>query len=677
MVINVQSSPIMAGNSVMEILERSPGVIVDRQNFSVRMNGKNGVSVMINGKMTRMNMTALFGMLDGMPASNVEKIELITTPPANFEAEGNAGFINIVLKRNDYEGINGGISAMVGHGRRERFMVGGNINYRRKKINVFADYNFNYDRRHMIFETNNEIFNEQYIFNSTGIADRFGGFNLSTGRMGIDYYVSTKTVIGFLGTFFMRDWTQHTDIQAHYSIEPGIDTLVTGVRIDENPRNQYMANINLQHNFDERQQLNIDFDYFIYSSNQFQSYSNEYFLENGQSAATEDIRIDKITPLNILVGKIDYKLTASDQFTLEAGAKAMLSQLENDVKTERLENNRWQPDALFSEFSTMDEDILAAYSSFNTKLGEKLSIKAGVRYEHTITDLKDEDGRQVVYRDYGYFFPSAFVSRKLTEHSSLNFAYSYRISRPQFSDIAPFVLFIEPKTFVTGNTNLLPALTHSLKTIYTVKNINLSFEYNRISDAFARFQPARIPETNETVLSTVNLDKTDMFNLTLSLPITVTNWWEMNNNLSGITSHVTSIYFNEPMDVSYTWYSINTTQSFILPEKFSVELSGIYYSGRLTGISKSEPFGMISIGIRKELGDHGGVLNLNFSDLFRTMIIRSSASTPQFDLNSGYTLDFDNRVIKLTYTKSFGNKKLKSRSKRKTASEEDLKRVGN
>lgn len=205
------------------------------------------------------------------------------------------------------------------------------------------------------------------------------------------------------------------------------------------------------------------------------------------------------------------------------------------MNTERLENNNWQPDPLFSEFSSMDEDILAAYSAFNAKLGEKFSIKAGLRYEHTTTDLKDEDGRQVVYRDYGYFFPSAFISRKLTEHSALNFAYSYRISRPAFSDIAAFVLFIEPKTFVTGNTNLLPALTHSLKINYTIKNINLSFEYNRISDAFARFQPTRIPETNATVLSTVNLDQTDMFNLTLSLPITVTNWWEMNNNLSGIT----------------------------------------------------------------------------------------------------------------------------------------------
>ncbi|MCK5105644.1 MAG: outer membrane beta-barrel protein, partial [Cyclobacteriaceae bacterium] len=170
---------------------------------------------------------------------------------------------------------------------------------------------------------------------------------------------------------------------------------------------------------------------------------------------------------------------------------------------------------------------------------------------------------------------------------------------------------------------------------------------------------------------------TDMFNLNLSIPVTVTDWWEMNNNLSGITSHVTSKYFNESMDVSHTWYSINSTQTFTLPKKISIELSGMYYSKSLFGIYMQQPYGMISFGIRKELGENGGVVNLNFSDIFGNMVYKWSAHVPQFNLNSSINLDFDIRVVKLTYTKSFGNNKLKSRSKRQTGSEEDLKRVGN
>ncbi len=676
MVINVQSSPLMAGNSVLEILERSPGVIVNRQNSTVMMNGKSGVMVMINGKLTRMDITALFGMLDGMPASNIDKIELITTPPANFDAEGDAGFINIVLKRNDYEGMNGGISAMVGTGRRALYLAGGNFNYRQNKINVFADLNFNHNGNNQFIDTNNEIINDDYVFSSTSRADRFGGYNITTGRIGVDYYVSSKTVIGFLGTLFIRNWVQDTYYQSYYSIEPGIDTLVTGIRTNENPRQQYMMNINFQHQFNDHQQLNVDFDYFIYSSNQFQTYANQYFLEDGQNVYNEDIDIDKITPLSIYVGKIDYRVQLSDQFTFETGAKATLSQLDNDVETKRLEGDSWQTDPQFSEYLTMDEDILAAYGSLSGNINQKLQIKLGLRYEHTVTDLKEQGGTPVVYRNYGNLFPTAFISRKTGEHSSLNLSYSYRITRPSFSELAPFVLFIEPRTYVTGNTSLLPTLTHAIKSTFSFKSVNLSFEYDRISNSIFRFQPSRIPETNTTVLSSLNIDRANMFNFSLSFPITVTSWWEMSNNLTGILNQVTDNYFEEQMNIRQTWFTVNSTHRFILTNNLSMEISGIYYSGGLSGISINEPYGMVSFGLRKEFGKNGGALNLNISDIFRTMLISPSANIPQFNLTNSWTYDFDTRQLKLTYTKNFGNNKLKSRSKRSTGSEEDLKRVG-
>ena len=235
MVVNVQSSPVMAGNSVLEVLEKSPGITVDRQNFGLGMNGKNDVNVMINGRMTRMDKTALFGMLEGMSASNVEKIELIATPPANFDAEGEGGFINIVLKKNNEAGMNGGFSAMAGRGRRALFMTNGNINYRQEKFNVFADMGFNYNRRNMFFDVENQINDDEYTFHSTSRADRHGGFNLPTGRLGLDLYLSEKTVVGVLGTFFYRDWSQRTNNTAYYTVDPGVDTLAIGTRIDRNP----------------------------------------------------------------------------------------------------------------------------------------------------------------------------------------------------------------------------------------------------------------------------------------------------------------------------------------------------------------------------------------------------------------------------------------------------------
>ncbi len=673
MVVNVQSSPIMAGNSVLEVLEKSPGVVVDRQNYAVRMNGKSGVSVMINGKMTRMDMTALFNMMDGMPSNNVEKIELITTPPANFDAEGNAGFINILLKTLDYEGINGSISAMIGRTRRNRFSGGGNINYRKGKLNVFADINHSDMKLNQIMKTASKIQNEQYIFTSSNYADRTPHLTLTTGRVGVDYYLSSKTVIGVLGTVFLRNWKGYTLNEAYYDIEPGVDTLFTGIRVDNDIRRQYMANFNFQHNFNDKQQLNMDIDYFIYRQRQPQSYSNEYVAEDQQLVIPEDIRMIKETPLDILVGKIDYKIVVSESLLIQIGTKATLNTLDNEVITERLESDTWQIDPTFSTNTTMDENILAAYTSFNAELNDKFSLKAGLRYEHTVTDIQDKQGQPLVYRNYGNFFPTAYLSRKLSEESSLNLAYSYRISRPSFSQLAPFVLFSDPKTFINGNTKLLPALANSLKTSYSLQGMNISFEYSQISNSITRFQARQIPETDLTELLSINLDNTTLYNLSLSFPVTVTDWWEMSNTISGFSSHVTSDYFDSYIDITNLSYIINTTQSFSLPQKYSIQLSGIYFSEGLWGASIQRPYGMVTLGVRKEFTGNWGTINLNFTDIFRNNILAWSIDRPGF-YNTN-RLDFDIKAIQLTYTNSFGNKKLKSRSKRETGAADDLKRL--
>ena len=676
MVVNVQSSPVMAGNSVLEVLEKSPGITVDRQNFGLGMNGKNDVNVMINGRMTRMDKTALFGMLEGMSASNVEKIELIATPPANFDAEGEGGFINIVLKKNNEAGMNGGFSAMAGRGRRALFMTNGNINYRQEKFNVFADMGFNYNRRNMFFDVENQINDDEYTFHSTSRADRHGGFNLPTGRLGLDLYLSEKTVVGVLGTFFYRDWSQRTNNTAYYTVDPGVDTLAIGTRIDRNPMKQNMINFNLQHQFSERQKLNLDLDYFVHSYDQFQTYSNEYLLETGELAATEEIRIDKITPIDIIVGKVDYTLKASDQVTIESGIKTTLNDLSNEVLTERLNDDIWVVDPVFSNTSQMEEDIHAAYTSLSTKINDQWSIKAGLRYEHTITDLRNTDGSPIVYRDYGNLFPSLFLNRSLIKNSSINLSYSKRIRRPSFADLAPFVLFIEPRTFYTGNTNLLPEQIHAFKVNYNLNSLNISLEYSNISNSIAELQPSRVPGTNTTILSSVNMDKRNLYNLNLSFPVTVTQWWEMDNNISGFYSEVNSEYFEEYMSVSNLAFSFRTNHLITLPHKTSLEVNGMYFSGDQSGIAIFKPYGMLSLGMRKDFGKNGGSLSINFTDVFRTMVNKVEANAPQFNLVSRQSFDFDVQSIRLTYKKTFGNNELKSRSKRQTGSADDLRRVG-
>lgn len=674
MVVNVESSPIMAGNSVLEILEKSPGVIVNRQNEEIILNGKRGVNVMINGKMNRMNVSTLFSMLDAMPSANIEKIELISTPPASFDAEGNAGFINIVLKSNENDGLNCSVTGFAAQRRRRAFGAGGTINYRKNDINVFADINLSDIGFNRFGEYTSIIHNNEYVFDLTGYADRDIGMTVGSARFGIDYYLSPTTVIGALGTTFRRDWRNSVLAESYYDINPGIDTLVDGRIIEKNLISQYMANVNFQHNFNEKQQLNIDLDYFAFYQDQPLNYLNRFIPENGQMMVPQEIRMGKTTPLNIWVGKFDYKLDLSEKVFLEVGVKTTINKLENEVVTEQLEDDTWLVDEFFSDYTLMDENIVAGFSSFNLTFGNGVSAKAGLRYEHTITDLRDNSGQQLVYRNYGNFFPTAFLQSKLTENSSINLAYNYRISRPTFSELAPFVLLADPRTFFTGNTQLFPALSHSLKMAYSIKGINVSFEYNYIKNSIARFQANRISDSDVTLYSAINLDNTNLCNLTMSLPLSVSQWWEMSYNLSGVLNRIKSKYYDDYIDISTFWFNINTIQSFTLPWKFSVQLSALYFSKSLWGVASRHPYGMVSFGLRKEFKRNRGALNLNLTDIFRTNILHWTIEPHQGFYND-IRLDADIKCIQLTYTNSFGNNKFKSRSKRQTGAAEDLKRL--
>ncbi len=675
MVVNVESSPIMAGNSVLEILEKSPGVIVNRQNEEIILNGKSGVNVMINGKMNRMNISTLFNMLEAMPSTNIEKIELITTPPASFDAEGNAGFINLVLKDQESDGLNGSVTVFAAHRRRRAFGGGGTINYRRNRLNVFADLNFSDMGLNRWGDYTTLIQNSEYIFDLTGYADREIGILLGSARFGIDYYLSPKTVIGILGTPFRFDWNNSVQGEVYYDINPGIDTLLRGNTKENNLINQFLINVNFQHTFSEKQQLSIDLDYLIFNHDQTLDYLNQFVPENGQAMDPQEIRMGKVTPLDIWVGKLDYKIDLSDQVSLEAGAKTTMNRLENEVLTEQLEDDTWQSNDFFSDYTSMEERIIAGYTSCNVKFSDRFTLQAGLRYEHTVTDLRDRTAQQLVYRNYGNFFPTVFLQRKFTENSNINLSYNYRISRPTFRELAPFVLLVDPRTFFTGNTQLFPALNHSLKTTYNIKGINASFEYNRIHNSIARFQASRISGTDVTLFATINLDKMTMYNLTLSLPITVSDWWEMSYNLSGILSQIKSSYFDDYMDVSTSWFNINTTQSFKLQGNFSVQLSALYFSKSLLGVATRQPYGMVSLGLRKEFENNLGALNLSLTDIFRTNILHWTSQSSQNDFFNDIRLDSDIKCIQLTYTNSFGNNKFKSRSKRQTGAAEDLKRL--
>ena len=207
MVINVQSSIVAVGGTALDVLERSPGIVVNKQNNTISMNGKDGVVVMINGKVSNMPLSAVVQLLDGMNAGNVEKIELITTPPAKYDAEGNAGYINLVMVNNPDLGTNGSYSLSMGYGKGETSLASLNFNHRKAKVNFYGDYSFTRTNQLQSFSSYRQVRNNGISVENSSISERDPIVNMHNGRLGMDYQVTKKTVFGGLFTLNDRKWT--------------------------------------------------------------------------------------------------------------------------------------------------------------------------------------------------------------------------------------------------------------------------------------------------------------------------------------------------------------------------------------------------------------------------------------------------------------------------------------
>ncbi|HXL54926.1 MAG TPA: TonB-dependent receptor plug domain-containing protein, partial [Chitinophagaceae bacterium] len=299
MIINVKNSITNAGGTALDVLEKSPGVTVNRQNNTIAINGKNGVAVMINGKITYISMDALVQLLENINASNIEKIELITTPPAKYDAEGNAGYINIVLINNPYAGFSGSYFLTAGYGYRELGAAGINFNYRSAKINLYGNYAFNHDHYIQPSIVFTQLTRAGNIVTNTSFSNRDAVRQVQNIRIGIDYQLDTATIIGALMSGYNSRWSMTANNGTTISKNNIPDTAISTVNREVNQWQNIMANLNFQHEFKPGKLLFFDVNYIYYEDNNPNTYSNTYYNNLKEFLYHEDLRSGKITPINL------------------------------------------------------------------------------------------------------------------------------------------------------------------------------------------------------------------------------------------------------------------------------------------------------------------------------------------------------------------------------------------
>ena len=374
-----------------------------------------------------------------------------------------------------------------------------------------------------------------------------------------------------------------------------------------------------------------------------------------------------------MIANADYKHVYSPLFSIEAGIKGVTSSLNNNVLTQKLENNVWVTDPVFTSYSNLSEQVGAVYVSTKWNPGREWQVNTGLRYEYTHTSIGTPAQKDLVNRKYRNLFPNLSLKKDLDSKKDLQFSYARRITRPTYNDIAPFVFFWGPTTFSAGNTTLLPAISDAFKVGYHVKRWIISLQFSHSKNEIGFFQPETDSLAN-LIYRSQNLKYLNTVGLVNSLSFNMAPWWEVQTNLAAQYLIAQTMHLQNNTRIHNYGVNINVVNSVKLPKDFAIEISGMYQSKTLWGISEFLAVGSLNAGIQKKLGK--GIFRLSIDDIFNTNNWKLRTNLPGNNLNSYFDYDFHTRYARLTYTRSFGNNKLQT-VKLKSGAEEEKARVAN
>lgn len=664
-IVNVANSAISSGGTAMEVLEKVPGVLV--VDDKIQLAGKSGVLIYIDGRPSQY--TDVAQLLKDMPSSNIEKIELIHTPGAKYDAAGNAGIINIKLKKNVNLGTNGTWNVGAGYGRFYKANTGVSLNHRNGKVNAFGDMSVN-SRKSW----------EQNLFDRT-VGDQIYSqdnyqprtWNGLWMRGGMDYYLNAKNTIGVVATTFfgqgITDQQNYTNIlkdnvlQSKFNTDGDIDY----------QRQNYTANANYRFS-DEKsgKEFSMDADYAGYKTDMTTLLNSQILTTSNLVVFEQSLRNLAPNDINIYSYKADYVHPFNKQTRLELGGKTTYATIDNNLGFERWENNEWKNDASQSNRFKYTENVNALYASLGTKWN-KWELKGGLRMENTNAKGTNITINQTTPYNYTNLFPSAFLTRMIDSSISVNASYSRRITRPDYEDLNPFRYYLDPLTFKKGNERLQPQYADTYKVGVTYKNqpfINLSYSafYNVIVD--------QAPDQQDSIafIQPYNLARQDNYNIQINHPIPlgkkISGFGSLNINYDNFSSTYLGLDFQNNR-WNWFYYAQITAK---LPKKTSVELSGFYrYKGIFEGFMNHQPFYMINFGASHTFWKEKAKLRFTINDIFWTMRVKGNINFKNVNVDIN-TLR-ESRQARLTFTYTFGNNEIKAAKKRSTGLEEEKGRV--
>ncbi|MBC6109130.1 TonB-dependent receptor domain-containing protein [Pedobacter fastidiosus] len=684
-VLNVENSITASGSTALEVLEKAPGVQIDRQNDQIKLNNKSGVMVMIDGKTNFLSGADVTTLLSNMSSDQISTIELITNPSSKYDAAGNAGIINIKLKRNKAYGTNGTVSFNGGQGimpdSPSDLYRGGlnlNLNHREGKWNIFGNGAI---ARKSNF--NNTYLNRTTLSNglASSLTQNFDRKNKGVGfqgKLGADYYASEKTVFGVMvdANTVNTKLTNfsNTNINAVQNGSASLSYILQDAN-SSSPASNLTANFNMKHDYNkDGKSLTFDVDYSGFSNKKDENFLANYLNASGSSTNKTSLRNITDAKINVYAAKTDFTLPLSKTMKIETGLKSSYVVTNNDFLSEQFVSGVWQNDLGKSNNFVYKENINAVYANFS-KEWKVWQIQLGLRAEQTHSNGNSITDNKEVDRNYVSLFPTIFVNQKLNENNNIRYSYGRRVDRPNYQQLNPFVFYMDPLAVDQGNPYLKPQFTTNYEVSYSYKEASISLSYSDTRDMITQISKQ---DDATRVISVIreNFGRFQNYSADLNYPVKITNWWSLQNNIS--------IFYNKFEDGNIEGAAYNASKvavnlynsnSFTLPGNVLLEVSFWLNSPRISGVEQTTIYQYaLNAGIQKSMLNKKLKLRLNMDDILLTN--RWEGKLVYQNINMNVVNKYTSRRANFSVSYSFGNQNVKSARSRNTATDDIKNRAG-
>lgn len=665
--LNIESMVNASGLNALELLRQAPGITIDGFD-QVKMSGKNGIQVLLDGRLQNLNAQQLTSLLKATNASNIKTIEIITNPSSKYDAAGNAGIINIIFKKSELGGSNGSLAVGYQQMKNYRQNAAFNFSIKQKRLDVFATGNFDNSLQHT--EVESRRFLPLKSFEQNGLERQ--GYSNPGIRLGTNYQLSDNHKIG--GNLnFQRIWDDFPSNASTKITAINANDILTTSTLANLTENNLSANLNYQYN-KENIKLNVEADQVNYKAKLTNEVVN--LFKNNPSRTNFENQTSTKIGLSSLKADLSLKL---GETSVETGIKYSHSATDNLLNANQVDN-LGNSIAQFNKFD-YTEKIYAGYGSINRVIG-KWSFQLGLRAEYTaMKGLSVNEVKQYTNQpDTNYFniYPTAFLRYKINENHSIGFSYSRRLNRPSFQDQNPYLYRTDFYYASKGNPLLLPQFTQTLELDFVVKG-QTQFKIN-FNQTTSLIEQISTQINDQTLVFPVNAGTRSYLNVSISTPLKMAKFWDIYGSAEPYyqfykadLSKYSGLAKIDNGGFGFNGYISNT---FVINKTLKASLSSWFNYASRSSIYATKPIYSIDAALKKQLLSNKLTVNLAMRDILNSQRWQQTIQLGQINQFSLRKWESSGLYLSLNY--SFGNGKIKvnTNEREKTDEQQRIKQRG-